>query len=286
MQTVPFLLIAGILPFSACVPEDNAATGYAICLLLLEVYFMIQAFSARNKLTITVILLAAAAVFVAMIGVFANTPAEAAEAQAEKRTINVSGQSKVTAAPDFATISLGVVTEDKDAKVAQKANAQSMDTVIKVIKALGIADADIQTSNYSIYPVYSYKQETGESIITAYRVNNTVNVTVRDLSKAGSVIDAAADSGVNISSSITFGLSYYNEALKNAVLAANRKANTIAGALGVKLKGAVTISEGGGYSPLTNYAVYSKSDGAVGASTPIQAGELEITAYVNIVYEY
>jgi len=251
---------------------------------------MMQAFSARSKFTMAVILLAAAAVFVAVIGAFANAQAEAAEAEAEKRTINVSGQSKVTASPDFATINLGVVTEDKDAKVAQKTNAQSMEKVIKAIKALGIADSDIQTSNYSIYPVYNYKQETGESVITAYRVNNSVNVTVRDLNKAGSVIDAAADSGVNISSSITFGLSnyedYYNEALKNAVLAANRKANTIAGALGVKLKGAVTVNEGGGYSPLTNYVVYSKSDEAVGASTPIQAGELEITAYVNIVYEY
>ncbi|HOQ08012.1 MAG TPA: SIMPL domain-containing protein [Clostridiales bacterium] len=251
---------------------------------------MIQAFSAKGKLSIAVILLAAAVIFVAAIGIFANAPAEAAEEKAEKKTINVSGQSKVTASPDFATISLGVVTEDKDAKAAQKANAGSMEKVIGSIKALGIADEDIQTSNYSISPVYSYNKETGESMITGYTVNNTVNVTVRDLSKVGSVIDAAAESGVNTSSSIRFGLSnyedYYNEALKNAVLAADRKAKTIADALGVKLKGAVTVNESGGYSPLLNYAVYDMKAEGVGASTPIQAGQLEITAYVNIVYEY
>ena len=139
-----------------------------------------------------------------------------------------------------------------------------------------------------LYIITSRKQV--KSVITGYRVTNTVNVTVRDLSKTGSVIDAAADSGVNTSSSISFGISdyeeYYNEALKNAVLAADKKANTIAGALGVKLKGAVTVNEGGGYSPLSNYAVYSMRDEAYGAQTPIQAGTLEISAYVNIVYEY
>ena len=104
------------------------------------------------------------------------------------------------------------------------------------------------------------------------------------------MIDAAADSGVNTSSSISFGISnyedYYNEALKNAVLAANRKANTIADALGVKLKGAVTINEGGGYNPLTNWAVTDMRVEGAGAATPIQAGTMEITAYVNIAYEY
>jgi len=171
---------------------------------------------------------------------FCQCTGRCGEEAAQKKTINVSGQSKVTASPDFATISLGVVTEDKDAKAAQKANAESMDKVIESIKALGIDEADIRTVNYSISPVYSYIKETGESVITGYRVNNSVSVTVRDLNKTGSVIDAAADSGVNTSSSISFGISnyedYYNEALKNAVLAANRKANTIADALGVKLK--------------------------------------------------
>jgi uncharacterized protein YggE len=182
------------------------------------------------------------------------------------------------------------VTEDKDAKAAQRANAESMDKVIKAIKALSIDEKDIQTVNYSIYPVYNYVKETGESVIIGYRVNNTVNVTVRDLSKTGSVIDAAADSGVNTSNSISFGISnyedYYNEALKNAVLAANRKANTVAGALGVELKGPVTINESGGYSPLSNYAVYDMRADEAAAPTPIQAGSLNITAYVNIVYEY
>lgn len=252
---------------------------------------MTQTFSVKNKLMIAVLILTAAALLTAVFGIFANAPAQAAAEEAvPQKTINVSGQSKVSASPDFATITLGVVTEDKDAKAAQKVNAASMDKVIASIKALGISNDDIKTVNYSINPKYDYNQQTGTSSIIGYTVSNNVNVTVRDISKTGSVIDAAADSGVNTSSSISFGISnyedYYNEALKNAVLAAKKKAGTIADALGVKLKDPVTVNEGGGYYPITNYAVYDMKDEGMGAATPIQAGSIEITAYVSIVYEY
>lgn len=252
---------------------------------------MTQTFSAKSKLVLAILILTAAALLTASFGIFANAPAQAAaEETAPKKTINVSGQSKVSASPDFATITLGVVTEDKDAKAAQKANAVSMDKVIASIKALGISEDDIKTVNYSISPKYDYNKETGTSSIVGYTVSNNVNVTVKDISKMGSVIDAAADSGVNTSSSISFGISnyedYYNTALKNAVIAAKKKANTMADALGVKLKDPITVSEGGGYNPLTNYAVYDMRAEGVNAATPIQAGTIEISAYVSIVYEY
>ena len=117
-----------------------------------------------------------------------------------------------------------------------------------------------------------------------------MNVTVRDLSKTGGIIDAAAQSGVNMSSSISFGLSSYedsyNEALKNAVLAAKKKADTVAGALGVKLIAPISVNEGYGYSPLSNYATYDMKMESSVAATPIQSGSVEITANVSIVYEY
>jgi uncharacterized protein YggE len=252
---------------------------------------MTQIFSTKNKIMMVALVLVAAALFVSVLGIFVNAPTQAAEEGAEKRTINVTGQSKVSASPDFATITLGVVSQDKDAKVAQKANATSMDKVIASIKALGISEDDIKTVNYSISPRYDYNKETGISNIVGYTVNNNVSVTVRDLDKTGSVIDAAADSGVNTSSSISFGISnyedYYNAALKNAVLAAKKKANTIAGALEVTLKAPISVNEGGGYSPLSNFAVYDmKAAEGFNATTPIQAGTMEISANVSIVYEY
>lgn len=251
---------------------------------------MTSILSVKSKLALTALLLAAAVLAVMVFGLFANAPAQAAEEPEQKKTLSVSGQSKVSASPDMATISLGVVTEGKDAKETQKTNAASMDKVITAIKAAGIKADDIRTVNYSMYPKYDYNKETGASKIIGYTVSNSVNVTVRDLEKAGSIIDAAADSGVNTSSNISFSLSnyedFYNEALKKAALAAKKKADSISGALGITLKAPISINEGGGYSPLSNYAVYDMKEMNAGAATPIQAGSIEITANVSIVYEY
>lgn len=251
---------------------------------------MTQAISIRNKLILAVLLLAVAAMATMSLGLYFSAPAKAADTPADKKTMSVSGQAKVSASPDIAYISLGVISEDKDAKIAQKMNATSMEKVIASIKANGVKEEDIKTVNYSIYPKYDYNKMTGLSSIVGYTVNNSVSVTVRDLNKTGNIIDAASNSGVNVSSNITFGLSnyekYYNDALKNAVLAAKKKAATMAEALGVTLKAPISISEGGGYSPLMNYATYDMKAEAAGAATPVQSGSLEITATVNAVYEY
>lgn len=251
---------------------------------------MIQVFTMKNRLALAALLMAAVALAVMAFGLYGSSPANAADTQEEKRTLNVSGQSKVSASPDIAYINLGVITEEKDAKTAQKANAAAMDKVISSIKSSGIKNEDIKTVNYSINPKYDYNKDTGASKITGYTVNNSIMVTVRDLTKTGNIIDVAADSGVNVSSSINFGLSnyeeYYNSALKNAVLAAKKKAGTMADALGVTLKSPISVNEGGGYSPLSNYATYDMKYDMAGAATPIQAGSIEVTANVNIVYEY
>jgi uncharacterized protein len=251
---------------------------------------MTQVFSMKNKLMMAILLLAVASLVTVTLGTYLIAPAKAAETTADKRTLSVTGQAKVSASPDIAYISLGVISEDKDAKVAQKANAAAMEKVVASIKANGIKEEDIKTVNYSINPKYNYNQKDGTSTIVGYSVSNSVSVTVRDLAKTGNIIDAAADSGVNASSSISFGLSnyekYYNDALKNAVLAAKKKAGTMAEALGVTLKAPLSISEGGGYSPLQNYTTYDLKAESIAAATPVQSGSLEITANVSAVYEY
>lgn len=244
----------------------------------------------KGKMSFIALIMLASTLAVMTIGLYFSAPAQAADTTDNRRTLTVSGQAKVNASPDIAYINLGVVTEDKDAKAAQKANAASMDKVIAAIKAAGIKAEDIKTVNYSIYPKYEYNKDGGVSSIIGYTVNNSVNVTVRDLGKTGNIIDSATESGVNMSSSISFGLSnyedYYNQALKNAVLAAKKKAGTMADALGVSLKAPISVNEGGGYSPLMNYASYDMKSAAGNAATPIQSGSLEITANVNMVYEY
>lgn len=209
--------------------------------------------------------------------------------QPTKRTLNVTGQGTVTATPDIAYITLGVMTEDVDAKVAQQENAKAMNEVIKQIKNSGVKNEDIKTSNYNIYPKTTYNDKTGESKIVGYTVNNSVVVTVRDISKVGNVIDIAAANGVNLSNGISFGLSdyekYYNEALKQAVKIAKNRATTIGGSLGITVKTPVTVTESGASGPIINYA-YDMKASAGQATTPIQAGNMDIRATVNMTYEY
>jgi hypothetical protein len=217
--------------------------------------------------------------------------AAASEGQEQpKKVLNVSGQGTVDAAPDIAYITLGVVTENENAKTAQQKNAEAMSAVIAKIKASGVKDEDIKTTNYSINPKYNYNQATGESRIIGYTVNNSVQVTVRDIAKTGNIIDAASLSGVNTTSNISFGLSdydkYYNEALKQAVESARKKAQTISSTLGITLKTPVSISENGGYEPVYERNAKYGMDMAGAAATPIQSGSLTVRANVSMTYEY
>lgn len=252
---------------------------------------MFKVINMRNKLVAAAVLLTAAAVLTAAVGFAGNMPVLAADNQPTKNTINVSGDGTVDAVPDIAYVTLGVITEDKDAKTAQKDNASSMSAVMTQIKAAGIKGEDIKTTNYSINPKYDYNKTTGVSNIIGYSCSNTVQVTVRDISKAGSVIDLGSANGVNITSNISFGLSdpdkYYNEALKKAVGSAKSKAETMAGIYGIALKTPVTITENS--SNNTVYPMYSMKADAAGMSapsTPVEAGTMEIKANVSLVYEY
>ena len=241
-------------------------------------------------LTAAVVFLATVLVIAGIAGIMGAFPSNAETDQTNRNTINVTGNGKVSASPDIAYISLGVVTEDKVANTAQQNNAKAMDQIISKIKGLGIAAEDIKTVGYNIYPKYDYIKETGESNITGYTVNNTVQVTVRDIKKTGNVIDVASANGANITNGISFGLSdyekYYNQALKSAVTAAKKRAETIAGALSINLKKPVTVTENGGSAPVYNYRSYDLKADAASVATPVEAGTIEVSASVSMVYEY
>ncbi|HEY8741893.1 MAG TPA: SIMPL domain-containing protein, partial [Chloroflexota bacterium] len=105
--------------------------------------------------------------------------------------IVVSGSGTVTAAPDVAYVSAGVTTQAATARQASDANSTTMTAVIAAIKAAGVADKDVQTTNFSISPVYSQvRSDTGSSTITGYRVDNSVRVTVNVVGDAAKVLDA------------------------------------------------------------------------------------------------
>jgi uncharacterized protein YggE len=205
-------------------------------------------------------------------------------------TINVTGTGKVDLAPDMAYIYLGVHTEDPSAAEAVTANNAQTQKVIQALKKLGIADKDIRTSNFSIWPSQNYTPD-GKPLETKYVVDNTVYVTVRDLETLGDLLDSVLAAGVNTVNSIQFDVADKKEALKqaraDAVKDAQDQAQQLASAAGIQLGDLYTISFSESAQPMFEYG--GKGGGgaapAEAAAVPIQPGQLTITASVNVSYK-
>ena len=202
--------------------------------------------------------------------------------------ITVSGSGTATAAPDVAYVSAGVTTQAAAARQASDANSTTMTAVIAAIKAAGVADKDVQTTNFSISPVYSQvRSDTGISTITGYRVDNSVRVTVHVVGDAAKVLDAVVGAGANSNVSISFGIAdttaLQEQALAAAVQQAAGKAGAIAQATGVKLAGVYSVTEQSGGGPVTSGSL--RGAGA-SVAVPIQQGQLSVQATVQVTYAY
>lgn len=208
------------------------------------------------------------------------------------RTINVNGSGSVSGEPDIATLNLGVSVERNSVADAREEAARAMTALIDSLKANGIAEKDIITQNFSIYPQYDYSE--GERKLRGYRVNNTVQTKVRELDTLSDVIDDAAEAGGDsiVLNSIQFMIEdttpLQAQARAMAVKNAEAKAITIAEASGVTLGKPVTITENSYYeSPPIPYAVEETAfaDDAGRTPTPIVSGELTVIISVTVVYE-
>ena len=201
----------------------------------------------------------------------------------------VAGTGKVTVVPDIAILTLGVEAQAATVMEAQGDAAAAMTEVMAVLTANGVAEKDIQTRWYSISPVTKWIDDYKEQITIGYRVTNTVTVKVRDVDKTGTIIDAVTAVGGDLTriQSISFTVddtdAYYDEAREKAILDAMAKAEQIASVANVTLGKPIYISEMS--SPVPPYPerpyIY---DEAVGATTPISAGEMEISITVQMVY--
>jgi uncharacterized protein YggE len=159
--------------------------------------------------------------------------------------------------------------------------------VITAIKGFGIAEKDIQTTNFSIYPQPQYDSN-GKQTGILYVVNNIVYVTVRDLSKLGNLLDSSVSSGANNINSIQFDVADKTGALSQARLAAvadaKKQADELTKATNVGLGTVQSISYYDSTAPIT--VEYAKADMAnSAASVPVQAGSMQISTTVTIVYE-
>jgi uncharacterized protein len=202
------------------------------------------------------------------------------------RTVSVHGEGEMSAAPDQATIQLGVRTQAETAGDALEENNQRMQALLNTLREAGVAAADMQTSDMSIWPQYRHSPN-GTSSITGYEVSNVVSVTIRNLENFGAILDAAVRAGGNQVNGISFGFSNPDELLDQAreaaMATAQAKAARLAELAGVRLGTVVTISETGAVPPpiMVRAAEGMMADAAV----PIETGESAVTVTVQVTYE-
>lgn len=202
-------------------------------------------------------------------------------------TVTAVGSASITYAPDTATLCLGVNTSSPTVAEAQTANNDATTAVLAAIRALGVAEADIQTGNLSIQPNYSYDygKLSSEQTITGYTVDHTLDVTVRDLTQLGTLLDAAIQAGANQSYGLNFSgtgaAAAYDEALKAAAADALRKAGLLCEASGAAAGTMISMEECDSYNGARGVAVAASYDSAA----PIQAGVLSVTASVRVTVE-
>lgn len=233
-------------------------------------------------------------VLVLMVGVFTtmnpSTVSMADVTGTEPKLVTVSGEGKIVVTPDLAYINVGVQTKNEDAAIAQQENAKLMEAVIAAIKAKGIKAEDIKTTGYSLYQTYDYNLDKQSD--PYYVANNTVNVKLNDIKMVGSIIDTATAAGANAVNSIQFTVKddsqYYQEALKLAMNNAKGKATAIMSTYS-KVPGtpySVTESSYGGGIMYDYASSRLTGDVAMENSTPIEVGEITITANVSVSYDY
>ena len=219
-----------------------------------------------------------------------QTGASADTAVARRVTrIMVAGDSIVRAQPDTAVLTISVVTQAKQAIDAQQENAAKSDAVIRAAKGAAGAGAEVKTSGYSLQPQRIYR-ENQTPTITGYEARNSVTVTLSDLTKVGTVIDATAQVGANDVNGISFTLRQdrpaRDQALKEATREAVSKAQVIAQALGGRVVRIVEVQEEGLERPRPMYgAEVAMMRTTAQVATPIAVGSLEITSRVQVIVE-
>jgi hypothetical protein len=202
-----------------------------------------------------------------------------------EHTITVSGIGTVSLTPDTADLRIGVNIIRPTATQARADAAIAMTKVVAAIKAAGIADKDIQTSNLSLQPVYDYGNGNGPAKLTGFQVSNIVSITSHELDKVGGLVDAAVAGGATSVDGITFRVEDQAKAEGQARLAAvadaKAKADALAGAAKVSIVGVSSIAETSSPMP---YPVYAGNAVSKDASTPVQFGSTDVTVSVVIVY--
>ena len=216
--------------------------------------------------------------------------AQPAAAQDEPpRRIVVTGTGEATARPDIAVISAGVVVQGGTASAALADNVRAMNAVLQQLRTSGLADADVQTSEFSVTPLYERqppeRETTAPPRIIGYQVSNRVTARVRDIDRLGAVLDALVNAGATNVDGPWFDIAdpeqVLGQARDAAVADALARARRYAAAAGVRLGEIILIEETGAFVPPPRPMMRAE---AMAADVPIAPGQTELSASVTITF--
>jgi uncharacterized protein YggE len=213
----------------------------------------------------------AATLFGAIIVAHAQQPPSPPEAR-----VVVIGEGSVSVVPDYAEVRAGATTRAKTAREAADANTKLMAAITAALTGADVAPKDIQTSRFSVQPVYTTPQPGAEQKLTGFSVSNQVTVKIRDIGKVGDILDRLVTAGATDIGNVEFLHSDLSKALDQArdgaVADARRKAELYARAANLTLGGVAWITEDSSYAPPRPMAAMRVS-GGLGAPVPISSGE-------------
>jgi uncharacterized protein YggE len=202
-------------------------------------------------------------------------------------TIVVSGTGRVAVQPDVADLRLGVTVAKPTVEAARGEAAATMDAILRAVDGAGVARADVRTAMLSVQPRYDYRDGRAP-VLTGYEIANVVEVSVRDLSALGDVIDATLTAGATSMDALSFRLAdprpAEREARRQAMAEARARADVLAEAAGVTVKGVSDIVEGQPMRPPGPVAKAQRMALAADAGTPVEAGTLEVAVTVSVTY--
>ena len=207
--------------------------------------------------------------------------------------VSATGTGRAFGEPDVAVVSVGVNVQRETVEQARSDAAAAQEAVIESVKDNGVADDDIQTTGFSVYPQYDYSPARPEGQIIGYVVNNQVTIKIRDLDTTGRVIDDATVAGGNdavvqgVSFTIDDPTELREEARRQAVERAQQQAQQLADTAGVELGDLISISESTGGIPFVDTPATGGRglDAAVQVpETPLQPGQVEVNVSVSLQY--
>jgi uncharacterized protein YggE len=215
-----------------------------------------------------------------------------------KNTITVSGTGEIYTKPDLSIVDFSAVTDKKTVAEAITENTKAMNGVIDSIKKQGVADKDLKTTSFTIYPRYEWQKEItcliypcpeSKRVLVGYEITQTLEVKIRDMAKIGDIIQGATDAGANQAGDLQFTIEkedeFKKQARTEAITEAKAKADELSSQLGVKLVRITNFSESGTTPVPMPLYMEAKATGGETETPQIQTGENKISVTVSITYE-